>query len=281
MVRRENEDDVGFILGAADFPLRGIAAVGSGRRVPEVGGSLFEAEFEARIAEGIGVGGIGQQGDPVMGKADVQPGRAQHRVVPAEFEPPRSVKPPVGDHFLHRRDARDEVTQERFCGLHFLDTEEEEMLVVLIEAGNYVALDIVAGGSVVDGFRGRARNVLGDERGQDGDADILQGKFGDELELGREVLSDETFEAFGGIEVDLLDQFSLVQRNVFFDSHGFLYGRTPAWPVIETVMCSAIWPPNSMGCPPILMSPTTNPRATGTAYSSLSVRPGTPRTIFQ
>ena len=59
------------------------------------------------------------------------------------------------------------------------------------------------------------------------------------------------------------------------------HALTPATPAMLTVTCSAICPPHSMRRPPIRMSPTTNPAAGGTWYSSRKICPGAPRTIVQ
>ena len=53
----------------------------------------------------------------------------------------------------------------------FAIRKKQEVLMILVEAGNDVALNVLLRRRVEDGFRWRARHVLADERRQNRDVD--------------------------------------------------------------------------------------------------------------
>lgn len=131
--------------------------------------------------------------------------------------------------------------------------------MVLVEAGKDVALDVAAGGGVVDGFRPQVGRIA-----------RAGARVGGLAADGGHIYPGEQLRLGGG---DLLQGLPNAGPG-----HDALRATTTGR---EDVMCSASWPPSRTLRPPIWMSPTTNPSSSGTSYSRRTTAPGFPRTMRQ
>jgi hypothetical protein len=116
-----------------------------------------------------------------VGEGDVDPGRLQRRFLDAEAEAQRAMHAHESQRLFHRRDLRRDPAKERLRLLQALDPEKEEVLMILVESGDDVALDVGARRGVIDRLRlgagnfacriaeRREENVLGKDRVHAGD----------------------------------------------------------------------------------------------------------------
>lgn len=221
VIRRDDEDDVGFVPGPAHLPLERRSLVRWHCRIAEIRRASGQAQLEAAIAERVGVRPRGEQFDRVTRESDVHPRRAQERVMAAKQQPLRTIEPPERDHVFHRRNSGHELAQKRLGGLDLADPQKQEVLVVFVEARNDVALDIVLRCRVEHGLRRRTRHVRAHERRQDRNVDVLERDVRDERELG-ERCRIRLRRRFVG-EVDLADDpVCTFRRSERLDSHRFL-----------------------------------------------------------
>src|SRR6201999_2270790 len=99
---------------------------------------------EAEVAERVRLLGPGELRDRAGGERDVDPGRVQPWLADPGPQPLRAVGADEREHVVHRRQARREGAQPRPRAARVAELEEEEVLVVLVEAGDAVALHVVA-----------------------------------------------------------------------------------------------------------------------------------------